>query len=1027
MPIRHPSIPFQDPGKAQQNWTRIERTAPREILAPLSSLLKGSADPDTALNYFERFNSNAPEKIVHYLTKNPAALNVLLPLFSQSHFLSETLLMHPEYVEWLYRDKRIEFVKSKEDLLEELSRFEATLGDMDLAERLVRFKRREYLRIALRDVTKIATLAETTWELSALAEIVLEEALRWCAQTLRNRYGVPRYLDEAGRIAPSEFVVLALGKLGGNELNYSSDIDLMYLYSHDGETEGVEGRGETQISNQEYFIKLSSAINEAVSRVTPAGWAFRVDLRLRPQGREGFLSRSTKSAIEYYERHAHPWELQSLLKARPVAGCLAVGKHLLHSLQARIYPAEDKGRIIESIEQMRIKLDDKLQGSESVGFNVKLGRGTIRDIEFFTQCLQRIYGTHDAWVREGNTVLALRRLHDNNYLGRPEFFALASAYEFFRIIEHRLQLDRGQQTHTLSSLPSDQQLLALRMGFEDSRNTSARESLLHAIEYHRGNVLRISQQILEENRVKTAASDEESRRVGGEEEAPDAKRNNEVAIALRRLDQLHPDFASALRQLDLEKHASLYFHTFLESLVARGQALGDFQLGLDPGRKLEILFASGAALCETMIRNPDWLLPLLARSMATARPKTPGKQRKNRRLVGRDRKGSRLSQSPQDNSPGAVGVNLLRYETRRLVFETLADDVLRQPPLEKPLQRLTAAAEKAVVGSLALAGEQLRGRFTTSLRKILISPDFHFGIFALGRLAGNELDVGSDLDLVFVCDYSYFKSREAVREVAFRLAETVVSILTSYTREGPLYQVDLRLRPSGKEGELVQDATYLIEYFRGIAESWEHAAFLKLRPLAGDLRWGKSVSKKLTHASFAAVDPQVLREDLWDIRLRLEEAAGSSESSFNLKKGRGGVYDIDFALAYSHLRNARPYRTGSTLREAVGFAHRAGILSGPSAAVFQKALLFYRLLDHSLRLMMGKSMHTIDQKIVGEIPLTLFGRIVSALTPSLSEDQSTRVDRASALMEFCGRTASQVRRELERTFERTPQGPARAA
>ena len=828
MPIRHLSISFQDPDRAQLNWTRIERSAPREILGPIASLLKGSADPDTALNYLERFLSNTPEKTISYLAKFPAALNVLIPLFSQSHFLSETLLMHPEYVEWLHRDKRIEFVKSKEDLLEESSRFDATLGDVELAERLARFKRKEYLRIALRDVRKIATLAETTWELSTLADVVLEKALRWCDQSLRNRYGVPRFLDEAGRIAPSEFVVLALGKLGGNELNYSSDIDLMYLYSHEGETEGIEGRSETRISNQEYFIKLSSAINEAVSRVTPAGWAFRVDLRLRPQGREGFLTRSARSAIEYYNRHAQPWELQALLKARPVAGSLAVGKQLLNSLQVRIFPSEEKGRIIESIEQMRIKLDDKLQQSEASGFNVKLARGTIRDIEFITQCLQRIHGAHDAWVREGNTVLALRRLHDNNYLPRAEFFALASAYEFFRIIEHRLQLDRGQQTHTLSGQPSDQQLLALRMGFEDGRETTAREALLHAIEYHRGNVLRISQQNLEEGRVQAVVHPGDVQILEEMEHGAEARESREMTASMNKLEKVHPDFASALRTVDFDKAARSRFHLFLEALLSQAQLLKDFQLNASSCQRLEALFASGTALCEAMVRNPRWVLSLLEKPAAGNRPGMSRGLRIKARLESTVPKKSGKKKRGRPGAAAPAGVTFFRHEIRRQVFDILVEDVLRQPPLAVSLRRLTETAERAVAGALTLATRQLSGRVSAATRKILKSSDFHFGIFGLGRLASNELDVGSDLDLFFACDYASFKAREAVHEVAFRLAETVVSILTSYTREGPLYRVDLRLRPSGKEGELVQDATYLIEYFRGIAKGWEHAAYLKL-------------------------------------------------------------------------------------------------------------------------------------------------------------------------------------------------------
>ncbi|MBZ5535494.1 MAG: hypothetical protein LAO31_06015 [Acidobacteriia bacterium] len=1020
MPIRYPSISFHDRERARLNWSHIERSAPREILSPLVSLLKGSADPDTALNFFERFISNTPEKIVNYLARFPAALNVLIPLFSQSHFLSETLLMYPEYVEWLHRDKRIEFVKSKEDLLEELSRFESTLGGVELAERLARFKRKEYLRIALRDVTKIATLAETTWELSTLADVVLEKALRGCDQSLRNRYGAPRFLDEAGRIAPSEFVVLALGKLGGNELNYSSDIDLMYLYSHDGETEGIEGRAETRISNQEYFIKLSSAINEAVSRVTPAGWAFRVDLRLRPQGREGFLTRSAKSAIEYYDRHAQPWELQALLKARPVAGCLAVGKQLLNNLQVRIYPPEAKECIIESIEQMRIKLDDKLQQSEVPGFNVKLARGTIRDIEFITQCLQRIHGAHDAWVREGNTVLALRRLHDNNYLPRSEFFALASAYEFFRIIEHRLQLDRGQQTHTLSNQLSDHQVLALRMGFEDTRETPAREALLHAIEYHRGNVLRISGQIMNEGRVQVIARPGEGQALEEMGRGPGSQESHEMTAGLARLERIHPAFASALREIDFEGAARPGFHSFLEALISQAHLLRDFQLDAPSCQRLEALFGSGTTLSEAMVRNPGWALSLLEKSTSASRPAISRGQRNKSRLEGAPRIGSGKRKSNQASSAATGGLSSFRYEIRRQIFDTLAEDVLRQPPVGRSLQRLTETAEKAVAGALTLAIGQLSARSPVATRKILKNPDFHFGIFGLGRLASNELDVGSDLDLFFACDYASFKSRESVREVAFRLAETVVSILTSYTREGPLYRIDLRLRPSGKEGELVQDATYLIEYFRGIAKSWEHAAYLKLRPLAGDLSWAKTVSRKLTNASFSGVRPQVLREDLLDIRTRLEEAAHSLEGSFDLKQGRGGVYDIEFALAYSHFKNGMRYRAGSTLREAVGTARHRGILSDSTAAVFEEAILLYRVLDHSIRLIQGKSSPTVDQKIIQEIPLHLQGRIMSTLTSSSSVSRFVSGNPADEVMAACNRTAILVRRGMEQTFEGTP-------
>ena len=1001
---------------ARLNWLRIQRTAPAEIVSSLASLLKGSADPDSALNYFERFNTGAPEKTIDYLARNPAALNALIPLFSQSHFLSETLLLHPEYVEWLHRDKRIEFVKSQEDLLEELSRFEATLGDMELAERLARFKRREYLRIALRDVTKAATLAETAWELSTLADVILEKALRGCDQILRNRYGTPRYVDGAGRLAPSEFVVLALGKLGGNELNYSSDIDLLYLYSEEGETDGIEGRSETQISNQEYFIKLCSAINEAVSRVTPAGWAFRVDLRLRPQGREGFLTRSAKSAMSYYERHAQPWELQALLKARPVAGCLGVGKQFLQSLRARIYPREDKERIIQSIEQMRTKLDHKLQQAPSSGFNIKLERGTIRDIEFITQCLQRVHGAEDFWVHESNTVLALSRLHDNNYLTRPEFVALAGAYEFFRIIEHRLQLDRGQQTHNVPDQPADQQLLALRMGFEDTKSTTAREALLYAIEYHRSAVLRLFHELIEENVGRSIATPRDTSIREREQPRQGTMEKSSLESSLRILDGLQPEFTSIIRHLKLEGSAHSSLVLFLEKLASQPEMLKDLGFGQDSALKLDVLFGSGSILCEAAVRHPEWVMPVLNQLAPAA------KQADLRGRINRKQDVITLPQHVGAKKPSRHGfrqnadVNILRSQIRHLIFDCLVEDIMRHPPLAETLRDLTEIAEKAVGDSLSMARDQLRRRFSARMRKVLDNLDFHMAVFGLGRIATNELDVGSDLDLVFACDYSLFKSKDMVREISFRLAETTVSILTSYTREGSLYPVDLRLRPRGKEGELVQDATYLTEYFRGPAQPWEHAAYFKLRPLAGDMKWGQAVLKKL-RVGLVAVNQRSLKEDLQEIRRRLEQTTPAPEGALDLKQGIGGVYDIEFALAYRHLMNQRNYPTGSTLFQALQSAGRHGILSDSAVRTFQEAILFYRSLDHALRLWRGGSGRFVDRKVVQDLSPHLFNRMASALSPSSIFAGPLRSKQPDAVMEVCFKIAGLVRREMDRTFE----------
>ncbi len=1001
MSNRPPAIPFREPERARLNWVHIERTAPREILGALASLLKSSPDPDSALNYFERFNANASPRTIQFLTRNLGALNVLIPIFSQSHFLSETLGLHPEWIEALYRDKRIEFVKSKEDLLEELSRFETSWEDRSLSERLALFKRREYLRIAYRDVARIATLAETTEELSTLAEVILEKAYRLCDQQLRNRFGAPRSVDDSGRIIPAEFVVIALGKLGGKELNYSSDIDLLYLYTSDGETEGSDARAECKISNQEYFIKLSSAITEAVSRVTPVGWAFRVDLRLRPQGREGFLTRSLPSAVEYYRRHAEPWELQALVKARPVAGQLILGKELIRSLQACIFPTEDRKKIIESVERMRSKLDEKLIHVDAAGFNVKLERGTIRDIEFVTQCLQRFYGAEDSWVREGNTLQALSRLHDNNYINRKDFVELASAYRFFRIIEHHLQLDRGQQTHTVPASEDEQQLLALRLGFEDAKQTSARDALLHAIEYHRGNVLRIYSHVIEQQ-LEIGSNPPALTTQSFER---DAERNDQTwTRSFSELEKLNPAFSRVAQEARISKTGEKLFHAFLEVVFNRRILGADDEIRKDAGSRLEAIFNSGNLLGETSVRHPEWVIPQLV--------KPPKSQRSPVRKKGGIRASSVGSKKPgRGTSSESQDINRLRDETRRRIFDVLTEDAVSRPPLGKTFPRLSLIADEAVNGAMEISKRIVFRKLSSAGRKILADPKFRFGVLSLGRLATQELDVGSDLDLIFVSDYSFLRDRDAVRQIAYALAENFVSILTSYTREGPLYVFDPRLRPSGREGELVQDADHFVEYVRNQAQAWELVAYLKLRPSAGDRRWAAHECRKILESCIRRAAEPTLKSDLLDFRSRVEQESATAQDSIDLAKAPGGVYDIDYTLGYSHLSRGKGYRVGSTLGDLIQHAAKDGLLSASIAGELRAALSLYREVDHALRMFHGISRKSVDRKSLSELPREMMERVDAAAPPG----QKSVAD-SNRVFDLLLRTARSVRESMEQVF-----------
>ena len=346
MLARYSTIVFAHPARAEANLTRVEQELPKLLRAALPGLLAQMPAPDDALNFLERFlrpDGGPPERVLRFLEDNPAGLHYLLTVFSYSRFLSETVIQQPELISTLLRPPRpedgpgrrgLERGRTSEELEDAFARFEAASLDLPPAVILARFKRREYLRIMLRDVLKLATLAETTLELSQLADLLLERALQTAESALAPSYGRPQFLAPNGRRELCELVILALGKLGAQELNYNSDIDLMFLYAAEGETSGGAAGA---ISNHEYFVRLAQAVLQLITETTPEGAVFRVDLRLRPQGTEGELVISVPAAVAYYRTRAREWELQSLIRARGAAGDRETARRFLKDVRPLVY------------------------------------------------------------------------------------------------------------------------------------------------------------------------------------------------------------------------------------------------------------------------------------------------------------------------------------------------------------------------------------------------------------------------------------------------------------------------------------------------------------------------------------------------------------------------------------------------------------------------------------------------------------------------------------------------------------------
>jgi glutamate-ammonia-ligase adenylyltransferase len=926
------SIAFAAPASAEANLARIEKMLPTRLWAALPSLLAQVPDPDGALNYLERYLRAAPPRILRELEHAPAALHYLLVMFSYSRFLSETLIQQPELITWLHRPpgaagrSTLDRIKTPEDLHEEFARFEATSYDLPPATILARFKRREYLRITLRDVLGLATLAETTLELSHLADVLLERALRICSQKLQNIYGTPQFTDAEGRRQTAGLSILSLGKLGGQELNYASDVDLMFLYSHDGET---SGGSSGSIPNSEYFVRLAQALLKTITEMTPEGAVFRVDLRLRPQGSEGDLALSLPAALTYYRLRAREWELQMLIKARASAGDLATARAFLREVQPLIFRREFHLSVVETVRNARQEITRALRRKPRPAageWNVKLSPGGIRDIEFLTQCLQRLYGGQDPWLAgsaAASTLVALQRLHDKGYLSGRDFFRLGTAYQFLRKVEHRLQLLDGLQQHTLPEDPGELEKLARRCGVEPApaEGRSAGQQLLHRVRQHFAEVREIYQRLLA---------------------SPSPALQSENAAAaepvagglLRRLRREYPVVAQAVQRLagpGSDPHARRGLDRFLSSAVLHPELMQQISGHPDWLEQAAECFARSDLLTEMLARHPEEI-SLLAEE---------GPVRAAQPLA------LPAHLSPEDAMYG------LRAEYRRRWARVIVQAVRGGAAPFDTFAALTELAGQALRGALELAAAELRAElYCESLDH---AP---FAVLALGRLGSGEFDVASDADLVFVADE---KLTAEQREPWRRLAERFVHVVSSHTREGLLFPVDTRLRPRGTEGDLVQSLAYLRDYFASEAQGWEAATFLKARPVAGNPVLGAAAVAQVHEIAFARFsDKARLAADLRHTRERLEREDTGPRAKGEFKKVSGGFYDIDYLLAFLFLTE-QPEPVGGHVLRQIATLESAGLLDSARAQGLRTAALLYRALDHAVRLLTGHAANRLPE------------------------------------------------------------------
>lgn len=875
----------------------------------LDFLIRDLPSPESARRFFQQFSEKNPSHAAR-LQKNEGLFSDVLALASYSPLLAATLIQNPDYVSWLGGKRSESAVQDKDELLESLARFSLTNSQVEPHVLLARFRRRELLRIFLRDIRQLGTVAEITEEISNLADAILEHAFRLARQEMDNRFGPPFEVDGKGREMPSTACVVSLGKLGSKELNYSSDIDLLFIYSAEGSTKGTGSK--TLVTNREYFVKFAGAVTQLVGRQTGEGAAYRVDLRLRPHGRVGALALSLKETVRYYLNEGRNWEQQVLIRSRPSAGDAALYREFFSRVEETVFR---KGRnandALREVYLSKERIDQHHR--PDAGVDVKLGHGGIREIEFIAQALQLAHGGRDRWLRVPHTLISLARLADRGFITGDERSALFKAYGFLRRLEHLLQMEHGLQTHTVPAEPSKRVELAARMKLGSIGEFEA------AIREQMSAVHRTFLRVFGQDAEATLAFEESANR-------------RSRAVRADRRESAGPQIGDLPAELQI-----------MESLERMPSPVR-----LDAERR-EVLrnIAESSPKFAQMIAARPWLVEHLRRpSSGDALPDYDGE--------------FGLIESGGD---AAAILAAMRQTWSRLILAIAVGDVYRTLEPAECRRRQTMLAEAAISTAVRFAASDLA------------PPE----ILALGKLGSGTLDYDSDLDLMIV--YRDGSAGEAYS----RLAERFVMLLSSLTRDGNLYRVDLRLRPYGKNGPNVTTLAALAEYIETRASIWELLAYVQLRSVPIEPE-GLADETEATLRDAIGRRRQVesvddITREAREMRLRLERTHGGGRSrEIDIKFGSGGLLDVYFVARTLHLIDPGAVASNVRATSAKLDAFRdAGKLSGEDHAALREGHAFMSLLDHNIRLVAGRSSRVPSSS-------TVLGRIAARMGLASAEE-----------------------------------------
>jgi glutamate-ammonia-ligase adenylyltransferase len=880
-----------DPSRAARHLDRLSedflaagsRYLLEDFTSLLARLLASSPDPDMALTNFVRFSESAVSRtsLFNDLMQYPVMADLAVRIFGFSQYFADILVRDPSVFRWMTTTDVLHAPVEPGYLGGEVGRIEETFARPERRlDALKRLHRRELVRIGAQDILGLADVASVTLQLSHLADVLADAVVRGSELQLAARFPVRPH---------TPFVVIGLGKLGGRELNYSSDIDVMFAYGEEGSV--GEGRGDSrdgaraEYSYHEYFNKLAERIVQNLSQPSAEGHLFRVDTRLRPESGAGPLARSLRSYLAYYESRGEIWERQMLLKARPVAGDRTFGAGMLAQLEPFIYPRTFFQHPADYVARIKVRIE-RATGDEE---NIKLMAGGIRDIEFIVQALQLINAGPRPQLRESNTLAALAALAGAGEVTGAEEKSLSAAYRFYRAVEHRLQTMFNTQTHVLPSDERTADTLARRLGLPSG------ERLREELGLHLREVRRIFDQVLSSNASAVqpgilAVMD------GGlpEDQLKTLFRSmgfRDDRLALRNV-KLLTGGSSLTDTQTIDARTRDAFRTVAPDLFREIGSTSDPDMTLANlasvagAQKFPQQFY--AAISGSGFRR--FLLDVCKVSPRFAR----GLARDPLLLESLAYNVASLAGEPEfERGASSFIVFKNREEVRSGVRHVLGFSDFRGLTLD--LSRLADTIVAAVVED-ELKRSRLRG--------------VPLAVFALGKYGTRELNFDADLDLMFVCGSDARAQKNRIEDAAARM----VNRLAEVSSEGRLYDVDTRLRPEGKNAPLVTDVPAYRRYLESRASLWERQSLVRIRPLWGEEDLTGDILKGVWRFVYDAPLPGDWTDSIVSMRRKMETRTRlGGPSPLDVKLGEGGMADVEFLAQMVHLRYGSEY---SSVREA---------------------------------------------------------------------------------------------------------------